>query len=96
MSERSTQWAQAGMIPARNSVRAAPEVTRLPQTPLAGNVDVFRFLPALPGLGDVQSKALELAVQKAVLGQQSPAEALADGVKTADKILAQNKQKYAK
>ncbi|MEG8275389.1 ABC transporter substrate-binding protein [Streptomyces sp. AHA2] len=96
MSERSTEWARAGMIPARNSVRATPEVSRLPQTPLARDVDVFRFLPALPGLGDVQSKALELAVQKAVLGQQSPGDALADGVKTANKILADNKQKYAK
>ncbi|MEV5432604.1 ABC transporter substrate-binding protein [Streptomyces sp. NPDC052701] len=96
MSERSTEWARAGMIPARNSVRAEAGVARLPQTQLAKDVDVFRFLPALPGLGDVQSKALELAVQKAVLGQQPPAEALSDGVKTADKILAENKQKYAK
>ncbi|KOV76265.1 MULTISPECIES: ABC transporter substrate-binding protein [unclassified Streptomyces] len=96
MSERSTEWAKAGMIPARNSVRARPEVARLPQTPLARDVDVFRFLPALPGLGDVQSKALELAVQKAVLGRQSPADALADGVRTANKILAENKRKYAK
>jgi multiple sugar transport system substrate-binding protein len=96
MSERSTEWAKAGMIPARNSVRASSEVARLPQTSLARDTDIFRFLPSLPGLGDVQSKALELAVQKAVLGQQSPADALADGVKTANKILADNKQKYAK
>lgn len=96
MSDRSTEWAQAGMIPARNSVRARPEVARLPQTPLARNVDVFRFLPALPGLGDVQTKALELAVQEAVLGRRSATAALADGVKTANKILADNKQKYAK
>jgi multiple sugar transport system substrate-binding protein len=96
MSKRSTEWAQAGMIPARNSVRAKPEVARLPQTPLARNVDVFRFLPALPGLGDVQTAALELAVQKAVLGQKSPAAALSEGVRIADKMLAENKQKYAK
>jgi multiple sugar transport system substrate-binding protein len=96
MSERSTEWAQAGMIPARNTVRAAPEVARLPQTALARDVEVFRFLPTLPGLGDVQTAALELAVQKAVLGQKSPADALAEGVRTADKMLAENKQKYAK
>ncbi|HLL33332.1 MAG TPA: ABC transporter substrate-binding protein [Streptomyces sp.] len=96
MSERSTEWAKAGMIPARNSVRAQAEVARLPQTPLAQDVDVFRFLPTLPGLGDVQIAALELAVQKAVLGQKSPAASLAEGVRTADKMLAENKQKYAK
>lgn len=96
MSARSTEWAKAGMIPARNSVRAEPEVARLQQVPLAADVDVFRFLPALPGLGDVQTKALELAVQQAVLGRKSPAEALDEGVRTANKVLAENKQKYAK
>ncbi|MDG9719538.1 ABC transporter substrate-binding protein [Streptomyces sp. DH24] len=96
MSAKSTEWAQAGMIPARNSVRAGVEVKKLPQTALAADVDVFRFLPAVPGLGDVQTKALELAVQQAVLGKQSPGKALADGVRTANKVLAENKQKYAK
>ncbi|MEV5322309.1 ABC transporter substrate-binding protein [Streptomyces sp. NPDC052687] len=96
MSARSTEWAKAGMIPARNTVRAAPEVAKLPQIRLAEDVEVFRFLPALPGVGDVQTKALELAVQQAVLGQKSPADALAEGVRTADKVLADNKQKYAK
>ncbi|MGY1454738.1 hypothetical protein [Streptomyces sp. SS8] len=96
MSKRSTEWAKAGMIPARNSVREDPEVAGLPQTGLARNLEIFHFLPALPGIGDVQSKALELAVQKAVLGRLSPAEALAEGVRTADKLLAENKQKYAK
>ncbi|SEP90703.1 ABC transporter substrate-binding protein [Streptomyces radiopugnans] len=96
MSKRSTEWAKAGMIPARNSARKDPEVAGLPQIALAKDVEVFHFLPALPGIGDVQSKALELAVQKAVLGQLPPAKALAEGVRTADKLLAENKQKYAK
>ncbi|MFD0319177.1 ABC transporter substrate-binding protein [Streptomyces flavalbus] len=96
MSERSTEWAKAGMIPARNSVRAQAEVAKLPQVPLAEDVNVFRFLPALPGLGDVQTKALELAVQQAVLGTKSVTAALDEGVRTADKVLAENKQKYAK
>lgn len=96
MSKRSTEWAKAGMIPARNSVREDSEVAGLPQIELAEDLEIFHFLPALPGIGDVQSKALELAVQKAVLGQLPPAEALAEGVRTADKLLAENKQKYAK
>ncbi|MEU3255517.1 ABC transporter substrate-binding protein [Streptomyces sp. NPDC006997] len=96
MSERSTEWAKAGMIPARNSVRSQPEVAGLPQVPFAEDVDVFRFLPALPGLGDVQTKALELAVQQAVLGTKSVTSALDEGVRTANKVLAENKQKYAK
>lgn len=96
MSKQSTEWAKAGMIPARNSVRADQAVAALPQIALAKDVGVFRFLPALPGVGDVQSKALELAVQQAVLKKASPAEALKDGVATADKLLSDNRKKYAR
>ncbi|WP_449064195.1 ABC transporter substrate-binding protein [Planomonospora algeriensis] len=96
VSRRSTEWAKAGMIPARNSVREDPAVAGLPQVGLAKDVGVFRFLPALPGVGDVQSKALELAVAKAVLKQASPAEALKEGTATADKLLADNKRKYGR
>ncbi|MCF6523843.1 ABC transporter substrate-binding protein [Streptomyces sp. JJ36] len=96
MSKQSTEWARAGMIPARNSVREQSQVASLPQIALAKDVDVFHFVPPVAGVGDVQVKALELAVQEAVLGRKSPAGALADGVRTADKLLAQNKQKYAK
>ncbi|MDQ0989591.1 ABC transporter substrate-binding protein [Streptomyces sp. V3I7] len=96
MSRQSTEWAKAGMIPARNSVRKEPAVAKLPQTALAKDVSVFHFPPPVPGIGDVQSKALELAVQKAVLKQQSPAKALAEGVRTANQLLAENKKKYAK
>ncbi|MFI7445126.1 extracellular solute-binding protein [Nonomuraea indica] len=96
MGRLSTEWAKAGMIPARNSARQDPAVAELPQIRLAADLDSFRFLPALPGVGDVQSKALELAVAKAVLKQASPSEALKEGVATADKLLADNKRKYAR
>ncbi|NUP62347.1 MAG: ABC transporter substrate-binding protein [Nonomuraea sp.] len=96
MSRQSTEWAKAGMIPARNSAREAPEVASLPQVKLAADLSAFHFLPALPGVGDVQSKALELAVAKAVLKQSSPAGALKEGVASADKLLADNKRKYGR
>ncbi|MEU8107271.1 ABC transporter substrate-binding protein [Nonomuraea muscovyensis] len=94
MGRLSTEWARAGMIPARNSARQDPSVADLPQIRLAADLDAFHFLPPLPGVGDVQSKALELAVAKAVLKQASPSEALKEGVATADKLLAENKRKY--
>lgn len=96
MSRQSTEWAKAGMIPARNSARQAPEVAALPQVGLAADLSAFHFLPALPGVGDVQSKALELAVAKAVLKQAKPADALKEGVASADKLLADNKRKYGR
>ncbi|GIH76791.1 extracellular solute-binding protein [Planobispora longispora] len=94
MSRQSVEWAKAGMIPARNSARQDPTVADLPQVRMAEDVSIFHFLPALPGVGDVQSKALELAVAKAVLKEASPADALKEGVATADKLLADNKRKY--
>jgi multiple sugar transport system substrate-binding protein len=96
LSKQSTQWAEAGMIPARNSVREDPSVSALPQVALAADTGVFRFLPSVPGVGDVQTAALELAVQQGVLGKARPAEALADGVRKADKMLTENARKYAK
>ncbi|GGS95572.1 ABC transporter substrate-binding protein [Planobispora rosea] len=94
MSRQSVEWAKAGMIPARNSARQDPSVADLPQVRMAEDVSIFHFLPALPGVGDVQFKALELAVAKAVLKDASPADALKEGVATADKLLADNKRKY--
>ncbi|MEU4831647.1 extracellular solute-binding protein [Streptosporangium sp. NPDC023615] len=96
ISRQSTEWAKAGMIPARNSARQDPAIADLPQIKMAADVNIFRFLPPLPGVGDVQSKALELAIAKAVLKQSSPADALKEGVASADKLLAANKRKYEK
>ncbi|GGP79043.1 ABC transporter substrate-binding protein [Streptosporangium pseudovulgare] len=96
MGRLSAEWARAGMIPARNSARQDPQIADLPQIKLAADPDVFHFIPAIPGVGDVQSKALELAVAKAVLKQSSPAEALKEGVASADKLLADNKRKYGR
>ncbi|GAA3412418.1 extracellular solute-binding protein [Streptosporangium vulgare] len=96
IGRQSTEWAKAGMIPARNSARQDPAIADLPQIKMASDVSIFRFLPPLPGVGDVQSKALELAVAKAVLKQASPADALKEGVASADKLLAANKRKYEK
>lgn len=95
MSKQSAEWAKAGMIPARNSVRKETAVAGLPQAPLAQDPSALHFLPPIPGIGDVQTAALELAVQKAVLGQSSPAAALKEGVTTANKMLAANHKKYA-
>jgi multiple sugar transport system substrate-binding protein len=96
MGRLSTEWAKAGMIPARNSVRQDPQVAELPQIKLTTDLDAFHFLPPIPGVGDVQSKALELAVAKAVLKQSSPADALKEGVATANKLLADNQRKYGR
>ncbi|MFI6510585.1 extracellular solute-binding protein [Streptosporangium sp. NPDC050855] len=96
MSRLSARWAGAGMIPARTSVRLDPSLAGLPQIRLAADPGVLRFLPSLPGVGDVQTKALEPAVARAVLKEASPAEALKAGVALADRLLAENTRKYGR
>jgi multiple sugar transport system substrate-binding protein len=94
IGERSKEWAQSGMIPARNSERESAEVQALPQAAIAKNVDQMRFLPPVPGVGDVNTQTLELAVNKAVLGRATPKQALSDAAKTADKLLQENLKKF--
>lgn len=94
MSKNSAQWAGAGMIPARKSVRESAQVQQSTQGPIAAQIDTLRFLPSVPGLGDVQAQTLEIAVADAVLGKQQPAAALKSAAGKANQLLAANKKKF--
>ncbi|MCP9487064.1 MAG: ABC transporter substrate-binding protein [Gaiellaceae bacterium MAG52_C11] len=94
ISEHSIDWAKAGQVPARNSVRESAEFQGLKnQSILAEQIDVVRFPPAVPGIGDAQAE-MEQAVNRAVLGKQSPKESLAQAASKANKLLEENKKKY--
>jgi multiple sugar transport system substrate-binding protein len=87
ISEHSLQWAEAGQIPARASVRESSEFDALEHQPtFARQLDYVRFAPSVPGVGDAQGE-LETAVGEAVLGQKSAEQALADGVARANELL---------
>ncbi len=94
LSEKSADWAQAGMIPARKSVREEAAVTDSTQGPVAEKIDNMRFLPPVPGLGDVQAQTLEIAVADGVLGKQAPAEALKSAASKASQLMEENKKKF--
>ncbi len=94
ISEKSADWAQAGMIPARKSVREEAAVTDSTQGPVAEKIDNMRFLPPVPGLGDVQAQTLEIAVADGVLGKQAPAEALKSAASKASQLMEENKKKF--
>lgn len=94
MSEQSSSWSQAGMIPARNSARDSADYTDSPQYALREQVDALHFLPAVPGLGDVQVPTLEVAVNEAVLGRTPVTEALGRQAANATEMMQQNLQKY--
>ncbi|MGV0111297.1 hypothetical protein [Arthrobacter sp. CP30] len=82
------------MIPARESVRAAGALEGLPQAPIAEQIDSMRFLPAVPGIGAVQTETLEVAVSKAVLGEESPEDAMTEAADNASKLMEENKASF--
>ncbi len=94
MSEQSASWSEAGMIPARNSAREEEAFTGSVQAALAEQIDQLHFLPAVPGLGDVQPQTLEVAVNEAILGQQSPEDALAGAQSDATELMQDNLEKF--
>jgi multiple sugar transport system substrate-binding protein len=94
MSEQSSSWSEAGMIPARNSAREEPEFTDSVQYQIRDQVDALHFLPPVPGLGDVQIPTLEVAVNEAILGKTSPADALSKYASNASKMMQENLEKF--
>jgi multiple sugar transport system substrate-binding protein len=94
MVENSSQWAAAGMIPAYNPARNSAEFKNMPQSALTDQIENFHYLPSIPGIGDVNAQTLELAVSEAVLGRQTPQQALDQQAARADDILASNAEKF--
>lgn len=94
VSQQSLEWAKAGQVPARNSVRESAEFKALKdQATLATQIDDLHFPPPVPGIQDAMLE-WEKALNESVLGIKQPAAALADAAGRADKILQANKQKY--
>lgn len=94
MSENSGEWAKAGMIPARESVRDSGVLDGTVQQPIAEQIGSMRFLPAVPGLGAVQAETLEVAVADGILGKASPEEALTREADRATQLMEENLEKF--
>lgn len=95
ISDHSIDWAKAGQIPARASVRETPEFQELEvQNVAAQQLDYVKFPPAVPGIGEVTAPTFELAVNEAVLGKKSPKAALDEATSKANELLTANKKKY--
>ena len=94
ISKKSAEWAGAGMVPARKSVRETEAVQSSVQGPIAKEIDKLKFLPPIPGVGDVQAQTLEIAVADAVLGKRQPAEALKAEAAKASKVMQANLKKF--
>jgi multiple sugar transport system substrate-binding protein len=94
MSEQSGDWAQAGMIPARQSVRDEGALEGTRQQPIAELIDNLRFLPPVPGIGTVQAETLEPAVANSILGDADAADALERAEQQATQLMEENRQAF--
>jgi len=94
MSSQSAAWSDAGMIPALNQARDSEEYKNSPQAALGEQVDNLHFLPAVPGLGTVQAETLELAINKAILAQESVEDALSEAQDNATELMQKNQEKF--
>ena len=95
ISQQSLEWARAGQIPARASVRESQEFQQIePQAQLAEYIPNLHFVPPVPGIGDVQPESFDQAVNEAVLLRQEPQAALDAAAERANQLLEQNREKY--
>jgi multiple sugar transport system substrate-binding protein len=94
VSEQSSAWSGAGMVPARNSVRSQAAFTNSPQAALKDYLDNIHFLPTVPGWGDVEPTTMDTAVAESILGKKQPADALKKAAANATKLMEQNKKKF--
>jgi multiple sugar transport system substrate-binding protein len=95
ISENSLEWAKAGQVPARNSVRQKPEFAELKvQSALAEQLDHVLWAPAVPGIGDVTGPTYEKALNEIILGKKSVKQAIDEAASIANKMLKENAEKY--
>ena len=64
------------------------------QSQFAQEVPYVRFVPAVPGIADVEVGSFDQAVNEAILLKTEPKAALDDAASKANQLLEQNQQKY--
>ena len=94
MVDNSVTWAQAGQIPASNSVRESAEFQALPQAVLGESAEAAFFPAVVPGITDA-FQYLDTAVGTVMSGKETDIKkALDDAAAQADQKLAENKSTF--
>ncbi|HWD38273.1 MAG TPA: ABC transporter substrate-binding protein [Fimbriimonas sp.] len=76
LSNNSIDWADAGQVPARKSVRADPRFAQMPvQYAFSKEIPYIQYLPRTPVLFDI-NRELDFAVESAIRGRMSSQDAL--------------------
>ncbi len=94
VSNHSLEWAAAGQVPARRSLRATPEFRAMQvQNAFAKQIPYMQYPPKTPVIFEFQL-ILDLAVEKAVRGQAEPKKALREANKAVIDILNRDKVEH--
>jgi multiple sugar transport system substrate-binding protein len=97
ITSHSTEWAKAGQVPARASVRDSEEFTAVPHIPvIAEQVDGARFFPPFPASGDLLFGAggANEAVVSVLAENTDPQSALDESAQRFTQIITETKEKY--
>lgn len=99
LSQHSAEWARAGQVPVRRSVRQGSQLQSVSASvaAFAPEVDAVIMPRAVPGMVPaVWGEGFGKAVDAVLLGQEPDVQkALNDAVARSDQILQQNQQRYA-
>ena len=78
LSDHSLEWASAGQVPVRRTLRQSPEFAGMPvQREFAKQIPYVRYMPATPVVFEFET-ALNFAVERVLRQSASPADALAE------------------
>jgi multiple sugar transport system substrate-binding protein len=87
-SDHALDWAQAGQVPARRSLRASRRFAGMAaQRHCAAEIPYIAYMPQIPFLFEFQTE-FDLAVERALRGTASAAEALRAAEDNVNKIIA--------
>lgn len=92
LSDHSLEWADAGQVPARQSVRASDAFAKMKiQSAFAEQIPYIFYAPQVPFVFEFMTE-LDLAIEQAVRGRMSAADALRQAATHVDEIIARSRE----
>jgi len=91
LSDNSVEWAKAGQVPARRSVRDTEEFKKLPvQSAFAKQIPNMQYMPKTTVIFELNQE-LDFAVEKVIRGRSTPVAALEEANKHVQAFLDRDK-----
>ncbi len=92
LSDHSTDWAEAGQVPVRQSLRESDRFERMwPQTVFASQLPDVRYMPRIPYVFEFLTE-FDIAVERALRGTVEPREALAAATERIEAAMARDRE----